>query len=328
MRAAGTWVRHPPAAAAWQRFGRGCGRVSPKQLTALVVRTGFRLCVSCVHLLVTRVGGCLPSFPPFPFPFYGWACCCSSERTLGHFLCRPLPFGMRGRRWCAVLAAPCQERVCVLVGGGSARPLVLLAPPRRFPRGCVAAPSGGGVRGLCSPLGRPCTLVLGRPMRPPRGVRAFLPARLGLLPSVRPLLGGSWVVFWVGGVFLLPLVVGPGPAGAPFCSRGRLGSGCFLAVLVRLGGGCGCGGTLRLLAGSCPPSSRSPPLRCGRASWGAGWVGLGSFSCAPLGAAAVFRFACPALAEVARKILKNIVFCMFSERKERGGPHSSCDEQA
>ena len=155
-----------------------------------------------------------------------------------------------------------------------ASPRAARSPAPLSPRMC-RRPSGGGVRGLCSPLGRPCTLVLGRPMRPPRGVRAFLPARLGLLPSVRPLLGGSWVVFWVGGVFLLPLVVGPGPAGAPFCSRGRLGSGCFLAVLVRLGGGCGCGGTLRLLASSCPPP-RGPPLcvavvlRGGRAGsvWG------------------------------------------------------------
>ena len=313
LRAAGTWVRHPPAAAAWQRFGRGCGRVSPKQLTTLVVRTGFRLCVSCVHLLVTRVGGCLPSLPPSLLPVWTWVCCCPSGRTPGGFLCVPFLWVgavvglLKGKL--QSLLHPVPVTGLGSVGVGSARPLVLLAPPRRCPRGCVAAPPGGGVRGLLSPLGRPCTFVLGRPMRRPRGVRASLPARPRPLPLVRPPWAGAGLLFWVGGSFCGG---GAWVRWRSFCSRGVGGPwllpGRTGSVGLRFAGvGVGCG--FWRAAG---PLLAVPPSALLSCFVGGGLGRFGFFLPVPLwGRRLFFRFACPACPK-SSKIIKNFVFIWFS----------------
>ena len=78
LRAAGTWVRHPPAAAAWQRFGRGCGRVSPKWSIAVttvdhdrqwstMVDHG-RPCSTMVGSTMVDHGQVLIFLPAWPFP--------------------------------------------------------------------------------------------------------------------------------------------------------------------------------------------------------------------------------------------------------------------
>ena len=91
--------------------------------------------------------------------------------------------------------------------------------------------------------------------------------------------------FGLGGLFV---VVGPGSAGAPFVLGGSVGPGCFLAELVRSGCGLRVWGSAAASGGQRAPSSRSPPPRCCRASWGAGWVGLGFFFLCPSGGGGSF----------------------------------------
>ena len=111
------------------------------------------LCLSCIHLLVMRVGGCRPPFPPSPW-VGGWRFC----------------------------ASPRAVRL-----------------PRRFPRGCVAAPPGRRSPWIVAAVGPSRHAVLGPPLRRPRGVRACFPRALGAAPCAPAALAGAGLpVGWVG----------------------------------------------------------------------------------------------------------------------------------